>query len=140
MKINKIMVPVDKSVFSMNAVKHSIDFSRQMGSSIILLHCHARFPSYLGEPYLQEVINKIHDQAESVIAPYREYYKEQGVEITELMLEEPAGKTISEAAKIEKVDLIIMGSKGKSDLEGLILGSVTHRVLHYARCPVMVVH
>lgn len=134
------MVPVDKSEFSMNAVKYSVDFSRKMGSSILLLHCHARFPSYLGVPYLQEAINKIQDHAEAIVKPYRDFYKEKDVEISELLLEEPAGKTISEAAKIEKVDLIIMGSKGKSDLEGLILGSVTHKVLHYAQCPVMIVH
>ncbi|RKX92087.1 MAG: universal stress protein, partial [Spirochaetes bacterium] len=45
------------------------------------------------------------------------------------MLEEPSGKAIVEAAKIEKIDLIIMGTKGKTDLEGLIMGSTTHRVL-----------
>lgn len=140
MVIKKIMVPVDNSVFSMNAVKYSIDFSKQMGSSILLLHCHHKFPSILGEPYLQDAINKIKDNAESVIARYRELYKIHNVEISELLLEEPAGHSISEASRIEKVDLIIMGSKGKSDLEGLILGSVTHKVLHYAKCPVMVVH
>lgn len=140
MEIKKIMVPVDKSVFSMNAVKYSIDFSKKMGSSILLLHCHHKFPSILGEPYLQDAINKIKDEAESVIVPYRELYNKQNIEISELLLEEPAWQSISEASKIEKIDLIIMGSKGKSDLEGLILGSVTHKVLHYAKCPVMVVH
>lgn len=140
MEIKKMMVPVDNSVFSMNAVKYSIDFSKQMGSSILLLHCHHKFPSILGEPYLQDAINKIKDDAESVMALYRELYKKHNVEISELLLEEPAGQSISEASRIEKIDLIIMGSKGKSDLEGLILGSVTHKVLHYAKCPVMVVH
>lgn len=36
-------------------------------------------------------------------------------------------------------DLIIAGSRGLSTIGGLILGSVTHRLLHIARCPVLVV-
>ena len=90
MQLNKIMVPVDKSEFSMNAVKYSVDFSRKMGSSILLLHCHHKFPSFLGEPYLQEAINRILDEANAIITPYKEYYVEKEVKFTELMLEEPS--------------------------------------------------
>ena len=82
---------------------------------------------------------KIQEASNVLLEPYRQIYKEYNVEFEELILEGPAGKTIAETAKIENVDLIIMGTKGKTDLEGLLLGSVTHRVLHYAHCPVLVV-
>jgi nucleotide-binding universal stress UspA family protein len=36
-------------------------------------------------------------------------------------------------------DLIIMGSRGLSDFEALLLGSVAHKVVHYAHCPVLIV-
>jgi nucleotide-binding universal stress UspA family protein len=48
-------------------------------------------------------------------------------------------EVIANVAEVEKCELIVMGSKGKSDLEGLILGSVTHKVLNIASSPVLVV-
>ncbi|MCP4755050.1 MAG: universal stress protein [Proteobacteria bacterium] len=57
---------------------------------------------------------------------------------SERILEEPAGSVIPNVAEIEKSSMIVMGSRGLTDLEGLFLGSVTHRVLHLAPCPVLV--
>ncbi len=51
----------------------------------------------------------------------------------------PAAHTIAEVAKEEGSDLIVMGTRGHTALGGLLLGSVTQRLLHIAPCPVMVV-
>jgi nucleotide-binding universal stress UspA family protein len=44
-----------------------------------------------------------------------------------------------EAAERHQADVIVMGSRGLSDIKGMFLGSVTHKVLHMAECPVLVV-
>jgi len=139
MNKKRIMVPVDDSRYSLDAVQYSVDYAKCMECSVLLLHCHKQFPTIIGEPQLQMVVDKILKNANEVLEPYREIYRRNSVPFKELLLEEPAGKVISETAETEGISLIIMGSRGKSDIAGLILGSTTHKVLHTAPCPVLVV-
>ena len=64
--------------------------------------------------------------------------KEREVSFMGRIMEGPADEVIVEVAKIGHCDLIVMGSPGRKDLEGLLLGSNTHRVLKTALCPVLV--
>ena len=76
---------------------------------------------------------------EKLIAPYSERLRGAEIEVEERLMEEPAGAAIPDIAKIQKCDLIIIGSRGLTNLEGLFLGSVTNRVLHTTPCSVLVV-
>ncbi|HEX6580905.1 MAG TPA: universal stress protein [Actinomycetota bacterium] len=46
---------------------------------------------------------------------------------------------ILDAAKTFDANLIVLGTRGLSDFAGLLLGSVAHKVIHHAECPVLVV-
>lgn len=48
-------------------------------------------------------------------------------------------ETIVNVAKAYEADLIAIGSRGRSDFQGLLFGSVSHRVIHLSDCPVLVV-
>jgi nucleotide-binding universal stress UspA family protein len=50
----------------------------------------------------------------------------------------PARELLKQAGK-SKVDLIVMGTRGLSDIGGLVLGSVSHKVIHLAKCPCLTV-
>ena len=50
-----------------------------------------------------------------------------------------AARNIVDDAKEHDVDVIVMGSRGRGDLAGLILGSTAHKVIHLADRPVLVV-
>lgn len=139
MELKNILVPVDGSAYSMRAAGYAAELARAMNSQILLIHCHKAFPVVLGEPYFQKAVNKIIEKSNALLDPYRAMLRNAGVALTDRILEGPAAEAVCEVAKIEKIDMIVMGSRGRSDLEGLLLGSCTHRVLSMAQCPVLVV-
>lgn len=138
MSFNKILNPVDGSEHSRHSTDHAIELAKQFGSQIILLHCHNRFPVVLSEPYFQQAINEIMKASEALIQPYEEMLIDSGVAYEVRILEGLPGSTIAEVVTIEKIDLVVMGSRGVSDIEGLFLGSVAHQVLHKCKCPVFI--
>jgi nucleotide-binding universal stress UspA family protein len=139
LKLKKILIPVDDSDHSLKAVDYGTGFARLVNSEILLLHCHRPFPVALGEPYFQMALNKIMEKSNKILEPYRRLLEDTDVYFSDRILEGPPGQAILKVAEIEETDLIIMGSRGRTDLGGLVLGSVTHRVLHSSACPVLVV-
>ncbi|HCY86254.1 MAG TPA: universal stress protein [Desulfobacteraceae bacterium] len=138
MKFDKILNPVDGSEHSRHSTAYAIELAKQFGSKIILLHCHSRFPVVLSEPYFQQAVNEIMKASETLVEPFEEMLTEAGVDFEARILEGLPGSTIAEVVRIEKVDLVVMGSRGVSDFEGLFLGSVAHQVLHKSDCPVFI--
>jgi nucleotide-binding universal stress UspA family protein len=139
MEFKKILVPVDGSEYSKRAATAAADLARTAGAEIILLHCHKSFPALLGEPYYQNAVSRILKDAKDLLEPFRKLLEEKGASFSERLLEGPPRQAVAEVASRENCDLIVIGSRGLSDLEGLFLGSVTHRVLRVAPCPVMVI-
>jgi nucleotide-binding universal stress UspA family protein len=133
------LVPVDGSDHSIRAAEYARDLSGLVKARIAVIHCHRKYPTFLGQPYHDEAVVQIQKEANELLEPFRELYKEQGIEYSDNMFEGPAGSVIPEIAEAEEADLIVMGSRGRTDLKGLVLGSVTHRVLHLAPCPVLVI-
>ncbi len=139
METKKILIAIDGSEYSTKVVDTAIDYVKMLSAEAVLVYCHKKFPSIRGEPHRSKGIATILQEAENLIAPHLKRLQEAGVQIEERLMEEPAGAMITNVAKIEKCDLIIMGSRGLSNLEGLIIGSVTHKVLNLAGCSVLVV-
>jgi len=139
MRIEKILLPVDGSDCSVKAAEYALDFVDSMGGSILLMYSHKPFPAFLGEPYFQEVHDRTLQHARELLSPFVKMFTDAGITVDKRILEGPPGETICRVAAIEKCDLIIMGSRGFTDLKGLFVGSVTHRVLHGAEGPVLVI-
>jgi nucleotide-binding universal stress UspA family protein len=135
----KILQAIDGSPHSSVVLERAIEYAKVFEAEIILVHCHEKFPINLGEPYRDSRIALILRESEQVIAPFVRRLRSENIAVEDRLMEEPAGKMISEVAKIEKCDLIIIGSRGYSNLTNLIVGSVTTRVLQTAPCPVLVV-
>lgn len=139
MEKKRILVAVDGSRFSHKVMEKTVEYARMMGAEVVFLYCHRRYPRILGQPYRDQVISEIKDQTAEIVRPFLEQLEQSGIPFVVRLMEEPAGAMIPEVAENEKCELIIMGSRGLSNLQGLIIGSVTNRVLHTAGCPVLVV-
>ena len=63
----------------------------------------------------------------------------EGVEAERDLAAGPMAEAILKAAEVRGCDLIVLGARGLSDLQGLLLGSVSHKVIQHAACPVLVV-
>jgi nucleotide-binding universal stress UspA family protein len=135
----KILVAVDGSEHSDKVIETAIKYARLLSAKVVLVHCHKKFPTILGEPLRNEAIVTTLRNAETLIAPFTIRLREAEVDVEERLMEEPAGAVIPDIARIEKCELIIVGSRGLTNLEGLFLGSVTNRVLHTTPCSVLVV-
>jgi nucleotide-binding universal stress UspA family protein len=57
-----------------------------------------------------------------------------------LVIEASPAEAILEQAEVGKHDLIVVGSRGRGDAGSILLGSVSHAVLHHSRVPVLIVH
>ena len=65
---------------------------------------------------------------------------EDGVKISSIIREGSPANVILDVAVEEDIDLIVIGSSGKSGFDRFILGSVSDKVVNAAKCPVLVVH
>lgn len=139
MKFSNILIPVDESKHSKGAFDYGLSLAEMTNAHITILHCHRPVPTGLGEPNFQKAIDDYTRESYGIIKPYTQELTKKGMKFTEKVIGGETAKTITSIAEHDECDLIVMGSKGKSDIEGLLVGSVTHKVLHTAPCPVLVV-
>jgi nucleotide-binding universal stress UspA family protein len=135
----KILLAVDGSPSAGEAARRAAALARFCGAPLLLFHCRKSVPEYLGEPYYQRMLDRLAAGVEELIEPYRRLLGELGLSFEERVLEGDPAKQVCEVARVEGCDLIVLGTRGLSDLEGLFLGSVAHKVLMAAPCPVLAV-
>ena len=138
---NKILVPTDGSEFAKKAQKHALFLSKVSGAEIIAVSVtENNFVN--GLPLDDEVyqLNQIlKERSEENLKEFDEL-NEEDLEITHVIREGSPARVILEVAQEEDVDLIVMGSSGKSGFDRFIMGSVADKVVNSAKCAVLVVH
>jgi nucleotide-binding universal stress UspA family protein len=136
---DRILVAVDHSELSNKAVLATRDLATLSHGEVWVLHLKEREIGFkTGVP----VMNETADDAYAAISAAVEVLTQAGVkahgEIRNTLLGYAAGEIIDDA-KEHDVDLIIMGSRGRSDLTSFILGSTAHKVMHLSDRPVLVI-
>lgn len=139
MEQKRILVAIDGSSFSDKVIVKAIEYAQLQNAEVVFVYCHKKYPKLLGQPYRDHFISAIKDETEEIVRKYLDMLDKADIPYLERLLEGPAGAVIPDVAETENCELIVMGSRGLSNLQGLIIGSVTHRVLHTAKCPVLVI-
>lgn len=135
----KILVPLDNSEHSGRAFQYALGLAQTQGAHVVLLHSYGRIPMLIGGEAREALVKELVHGAEKLLNPFAKRLREIGVEPALVIVEGRAGDAIVTEANSGGFDLVVMGSRGLSDLGGMIMGSATHRVLSAAVCPVLVV-
>ena len=136
--IKRILLAVDESSHSDLVAERAIAMADSFQAKIFLVYVHPKVLE-LGQPYYQEVLNKYIEHADYTVAHHKTHLEKSGIDFEVLILEGDPAEMINETARVLKSDLIVMGSRGLSNILGLTLGSVSTKVLHSAKCMVLIV-
>ena len=141
MMYKRILVPTDGSEFAVKAQRHALFLAKVSGAEIIAVSVtENNFVN--GLPLDDEVyqLNQILNERSEENLKEFDKLNEDNIKVTHVVREGSPAKVILEVSKEENVDLIVMGSSGKSGFDRFIMGSVADKVVNSAKCAVLVVH
>ena len=137
----KILVPTDGSEFAKKDQQHAMILAKVSGEELVAVSVtENNFVN--GLPLDDEVyqLNQIlKERSEENLKEFDELNKDD-LKITHVIREGSPAKVILDVVNDEDIDLIVMGSSGKSGFDRFIMGSVADKVVNSAKCAVLVVH
>jgi nucleotide-binding universal stress UspA family protein len=131
-----VLVAIDESEYSRTALPTAIEVAKKFGADLFVLHV-AEHDRGRAAVYSMESPA----EATKLVADAVKTAREAGIAAKGEVFDVAAGhvaKAIIETGSANEIDLIVMGSRGLSDVQGLLLGSVTHRVIQLAQVAVLV--
>jgi nucleotide-binding universal stress UspA family protein len=134
----KILVAVDHSAASDRALAAAKELAGLAKGEVWVVHMREREVI----PRMGLVPTEEHNEAEDEVKAAVSALAEAGVTAHAEVADVPFGQAAAEIVELAKqhdVGVIVMGSRGRSDLKGLILGSTAHKVIHLTDRPVLVV-
>ncbi len=138
-KVENIVAAIDGSPHSARVVSYAADLAQRYGARVYLVYAYAPIPSYLGDEQLYRVAGEEVDRGRALLEPYADVLRRAGIQVDLEVVEGPPSRAILTVAETRNADLIVIGSRGLGAIRGLLLGSVSERVVRMARCPVLVV-
>ena len=144
-----ILIPTDGSELAERAVTHGLSLAKSVGAKVSVIVAEQPFDwisvsEATGRRISEETAKhaeQIKKHATGVLNCAANAAKQAGVSCDTIQVEsEQPYQAIIAAAKNKGCDLIVMASHGRSGLSGVLLGSVTNKVLTHTKTPVLVCH
>jgi nucleotide-binding universal stress UspA family protein len=151
--IKKILVPVDGSKPSERAAEYAVDIAAKRGATIVTVHV-MHLPAYaftpspiegMPTPAMAPIPLTVSSEERKIVESYlhkvKEMARKAGVTAEAKIIEDQPSivHAITETAQKEACDLIVIGTKGRTGIRKILLGSVASGVVTYSSCPVLVV-
>jgi nucleotide-binding universal stress UspA family protein len=150
--INRILVPIDGSPTSIKAANYAIYLAKTANAELAVVNIiedvkqggAIGLQAKYGNVSLVEAFKKVRtESAQEWLNQIENAAKKKGVKVKSEILDAADGqseaKVITEYTKKNDIELIIIGSKGRSGFKGLWIGGFTNSVIHHSTCPVLVV-
>lgn len=137
-KLEKLLVATDGSQFSEGAVREALSFAKKCSSKMYALSVLETNPEY--ETIGSDVFEKEEAEVTRNLESVKERASREGVTCETIFLHgaEPYQQIVDEAAE-RKVDMIIIGRRGRKGLMKVLMGKVAAKVIAHAPCKVLVV-
>lgn len=144
-ELKRVCVATDFSKPAQRAFQYGLVFAKQFGAELHLLHVIEDIIPTIPEPGLamlptQEIMNSLRQASEEGMKKVVSAQDVSGVRIVQVVREGVPFRELGDYAKKESIDLVIVGTHGRSGLSHLLLGSVAERIVRSAPCPVLTVH
>jgi nucleotide-binding universal stress UspA family protein len=133
----RIVLAVDGSEAAQRAVPVAADIASKYGSEVIAIHVMEKQIGR-GGPSALETTQEAVEVAEHAAKSLKDAGVSARAEARAAVIGR-AAQEIMDAAVREDAGLIVMGSRGMSDWQGLLVGSVAHKVVHLSGVPVLIV-
>jgi len=147
--IKKILVPIDGSGYSMRAAMYAIEVSKLQKAQILVIHVISKFPSdyeytipSIAGSAIQTYIENKRSQVQLWFNEIIKIAKDENVSSikTHIFVDaESIADAILSYATQNSIDLIVMGTKGRSSIARFLLGSIANYVLQHAHCSIILI-
>ncbi len=138
----KILSPVDLSEFTTDEIAYAADISKQYGAELHVLHVipnltyFTPYESFLTPENLVAIEKNIQDEVDR---DFGKILKNVDIDVKKAVRTGVAFVEIIDYAKAEGIDLIVMGTHGRSGIEHILIGNVAEKVVRKSPCPVMTI-
>jgi len=137
--IKKILIATDGSEYTKEAVSQGLHLAKVLGADVTALYVidQTSFVSFPIDSSIVSVYSLLENEGKRAVEEVKKDGEQLGVNVTTIVAEGSPTRKIVEMAT--NMDLVVIGTLGRSALSKLFMGSVAERVTRYAPCPVLVV-
>ena len=138
--LKNIFLAVDGSEYSLRALEYARSLAANYRASLWLVHVFSHTSDLLGYQDFEKLYAKRKSAGQAILDDALAKLSATDFEVHAELVEGSDAEAILTLAEKHDADLIVMGTRGFGAVKGLLVGSVSRKVIHLSKCPVMVVH